>query len=87
LEKNFNSILIRVREVIKDSNSSTRQIYTFRVNSLLYEVLSYLNTIKKLFDKGIFSDFEDEKDILKWWTSGISKKKYMAMKNQLSIKF
>jgi len=49
--------------------------------------LAYLNTIKKLFDKGIFSDFEDEKDILKWWTSGISKKKYMAMKNQLSIKF
>jgi phosphoadenosine phosphosulfate reductase len=48
---------------------------------------AYLNTIKKLMLNGLFSDFENENDVLKWWTSGISKKRYMASKLQMSIDF
>lgn len=49
--------------------------------------LAYKNTIKKLMEKGLFSDFEDENDVLKWWTSGMSKKRYLALKLQRKIPF
>jgi phosphoadenosine phosphosulfate reductase len=46
---------------------------------------AYVNTVQKLINKGQYSEFENADDVITWWTSGLSVKKYMANKLQYKI--
>lgn len=49
---------------------------------------AYINTIEKLrVQHGRYLDLDNAEDVINWWCSGISKKKYLANKKQLKIKF
>jgi len=48
---------------------------------------AYLKTIEKIKDNGNFDDFDNAEDIMQWWMLGISKAKYLGMKEQLEIDF
>jgi len=47
--------------------------------------LAYTNTVGKLMVKGKYNDFDSPDEVIKWWTSGISKNKFMARKLQYSL--
>lgn len=48
--------------------------------------LAYINTVKKLIkEKGKYSEFESAEDVINWWSSGLSKNKFLANKKQLKI--
>lgn len=50
--------------------------------------LAYINIIEKLRkEKGKYLDFESAEDVLEWWSSGKSKKRFFAEKRQIEIKF
>lgn len=47
---------------------------------------AYINTVQKLRDEhGRYLDFESADDVVKWWSSGKSKKEYFADKKQLRL--
>lgn len=48
---------------------------------------AYVNTVQKLIDKGKYSEFQSAEDVIDWWISGLSRKVYLANKNQTTIKF
>ena len=61
---------------------------TQRLEFVLYPNFkkAYINTIARLQkDKGKYLDFESPEDVINWWASGASKKKWFAMKKQLSL--
>lgn len=45
----------------------------------------YKKAIQKCIDKGNYQDFDNAKDVFKWWMGGISKKKYFANKLQYKL--
>lgn len=47
--------------------------------------LAYINTIKKLIYMGKYSEFENAEDVINWWMSGLSKKKYLMNKTQFKL--
>jgi len=48
---------------------------------------AYINTVKKIMKQGKFSQFESAEDVIDWWSSGISVKKWLANKNQYKITY
>jgi len=44
--------------------------------------LAYINTVKKLIEKGKYSEFESAEGVVDWWSSGLSRKQWMANKLQ-----
>lgn len=49
---------------------------------------AYINTVQKLIDqKGKYSEFESACDAVDWWSSGLSRAKYLANKKQHKINF
>ena len=40
-----------------------------------------------MIEKGKYQEFECADDVIEWWVSGISRKKYMGNKKQLKINF
>lgn len=49
---------------------------------------AYINTVQKLIDRdGKYLDFDSAEDAVNWWSSGLSKKVYLANKKQYKIDF
>jgi 3'-phosphoadenosine 5'-phosphosulfate sulfotransferase (PAPS reductase)/FAD synthetase len=49
---------------------------------------AYINTVQKLIDdKKKYEDFESAEDVVDWWASGMSKKKWFANKKQYELNF
>jgi phosphoadenosine phosphosulfate reductase len=49
---------------------------------------AYINTVQKLIDeKGKYSEFPSAEDVVDWWASGLSRKKWFANKSQYKIEF
>jgi len=50
--------------------------------------LAYTNTVRKLMiEKGKYPEFENAENVIEWWCSGLSVKKYMADKFQTKLIF
>lgn len=48
---------------------------------------AYINTIQKLMkEKGKYLEFESAEDVIDWWSSGLSRNKYLANKLQYKLK-
>lgn len=49
---------------------------------------AYVNTVKKLMvQKGKYPEFESAEDVVDWWSSGLSRKVWMANKKQYTIEY
>jgi phosphoadenosine phosphosulfate reductase len=46
---------------------------------------AYVNTVKKLIEKGKYKEFENSEDVVNWWMSGLSRSVYLANKLQYSL--
>jgi phosphoadenosine phosphosulfate reductase len=47
---------------------------------------AYINTVQELMKtKGKYSEFENAEDVIDWWSSGLSRAKYLANKKQQKI--
>lgn len=49
---------------------------------------AYINTVQKLInEKGKYSEFESAEDVVNWWSSGLSRDKWLANKLQYKLVF
>ena len=48
---------------------------------------AYINTVKKLIARGKYSEFENAEDVVDWWSSGLSRVKWMGNKLQTKLIF
>ncbi len=47
---------------------------------------AYINTVKKLInEKDKYKEFDNAEDVVNWWSSGMSRKQWIANKRQLSL--
>jgi phosphoadenosine phosphosulfate reductase len=47
---------------------------------------AYTNTVERLMTKeGKYSQFESAEDVMKWWTSGLSRSVYLSNKDQFKL--